>query len=463
MTTPENESDAEAPFCRAKALLSELLGLPQIQAAFEGQEASHAQRVYTQAPTLWLLVMQRLGGGLTLDQVVKDLIQNHSDILPENRRVTQGRLSENNSAYNKARQRLPVQRIEEFSHRVCDHLARRAEPAFLDHRVFILDGTTVTLPPTPGLKKAFPPARNQRGESVWPVACLMVAHEMQTGCALAPQIDPMYGPNNSSEPKQAKKIIDRLPENSIVLADSGFGIFSVAFHCQLRAKPFILRLTKQRYKAYIKNATLIEDAAGYRTYHLIWKPTAQERKKHPEFPVDAAVEAFIHQVDLENEQTLELVTSIEVDALSVGELYRRRYDVEFDIRDLKVTMDTENIRAKSVDTFMKELLGSVIAYNLVTQLRKQAAKLINVPPRRLSFSGVWTTFRYDLLYKECGTLQEWNHAFQRALVSASGRKLPNRKEPRNYPRLAHTRRQKSTKFQKSLRKSKRKGPAPPPD
>ena len=437
--------------------------LPILQQAFVNEEPSHAKLVYTKAPTLWLLVLQRLGGGLTLTQAVKDLIDNHSDILPNNRRVTEGRLSENNSAYNKARQKMPIQVIEEFSHRVCDHLARRAEPAFLDQRVFILDGTTITLPPTHELKKAFPPAMNKHGESVWPVACLMVAHEMQTGCALVPQVDPMYGPNNSSEAKQAEQIIDRLPENSIVLADSGFGIFSVAFHCQLRAKPFVLGLTKQRYKAYIKKATLIEEAAGYRTYHLIWNPTAKERKKHPALPADAAVEAFIHQVDLENEQTLELVTSVEVDGLSVGELYRRRYDVEFDIRDLKVTMDSENIRAKSVDTVMKELLGSVIAYNLVAQLRKQAAKLINVKPRRLSFSGVWTTFRYDLLYKDFHTLEEWNLAYQGALVSASGRKLPNRKEPRSYPRLAHTRRQKATKFQKSLRKSKNNDPTPPPD
>ncbi|QEG39466.1 IS4 family transposase [Roseimaritima ulvae] len=463
MVAPTNESDPDSPFCRAKTLLADLIGLPQLQAAFEGQEPSHAKRVYTQAPTLWLLVMQRLGGGLSLEQVVKDLINNHSDILPENRRVTEGKLSENNSAYNKARQNLPIEVIEEFSHRVCDHLARRAEPAFLDQRVFILDGTTITLPPTQELKKAFPPAMNKHGESVWPVACLMVAHEMQTGCALVPQVDPMYGSKNSSEPKQAEKIIDRLPENSIVLADSGFGIFSVAFHCQLRAKPFVFRLTKQRYKAYIKKATLIEETEGCRTYHLIWKPTAKERKKHPALPADAAVEAFIHQVDLENGQTLELVTNVETDGVSVGELYRRRYDIEFDIRDLKVTMDSENIRAKSVDTVKKELLGSVIAYNLVTQLRKQAAKLINVKPRRLSFSGVWTTFRYDLLYKDFNTLEEWNLAYQGALVSASGRKLPNRKEPRSYPRLAHARRQKTTKFQKSLRKSNTKAPTPPPD
>ncbi len=458
-----NGSDLEQQFCRAKMLLSDLIELPSIKRELGGVEEVPASRVYTQAPTLWLLVLQRLGGGLTLEKAVKDLIENQSDILPQNRRVTEGRLSENNSAYNKARQKLPISVIEQFTHRICDHLARQAQPAFGNQRVFIIDGTTFTLPPTPALKKAFPPATNQHGESVWPVAMLMVANEMQTGCALVPQVDPMYGPNNSSESRQAEHVVDRLPERSIVLADSGFGIFSVAFHCQRRRKEFLFRLTKQRYRAYHKKATLVEDGKGYRTHHLIWEPSTKDRQNHPDLPDDSQIEVFLHQVDLENGETLELVSNIESDAVSMGQLYRRRYEVEFDIRDLKVTMDTENIRAKSVDTMMKELLSSVIAYNLVSQLRRQAAKLINVEPRRLSFSGVWTTFQYNLLRKDLDTLEQWRLEYNRALVSASGRKLPNRKSDRSYPRLAHPRRQKTTKFQKSLRKRKPSTPKTPPD
>jgi hypothetical protein len=464
MLDPANKtSNPDSQFCRARGLLEKLLHLPQLRQELEGEEPSHAKMVYTQAPTLWLLVLQRLGGGLTLDQAVKDLIENHRDILPQNRRVTEGKLSENNSAYNKARQRLPLSVIENFSHRVCDHLAHRAEPAFLGRRVFILDGTTITLPPTPALQKAFPPASNQHGESVWPVASLLVANEMQTGCALVPQIDPMYGPNNSSEAKQALEAIKRLPVNSIVMADSNFGIFSVAYGSQNQKLGFLLRLTKQRYKAHLKHAKLVEEGPTHRTYHLIWHPTSKDRKNNPLIPANASIEVFIHQVDLENGGTLELVTDIEADALSLGGLYRRRYDVEFDIRDVKVTMDSENIRAKSVDTLKKELLGSVIAYNLVAQLRKQAAKLIKIEPRRLSFSGVWTTFKYDLLFKEIETPEQGRLAFQKALVSASGRKLPKSKLPRSYPRVAHTRRQKSTKFQRLQQKKQTEDTAPPPD
>ena len=59
-----------------------------------------------------------------------------------------------------------------FHVKVCDHLGRAARRVFDGRRVFIIDGTTVTLAPTPALSKAFPPATNQYGESVWPVAML---------------------------------------------------------------------------------------------------------------------------------------------------------------------------------------------------------------------------------------------------------------------------------------------------
>ncbi len=46
--------------------------------------------------------------------------------------------------------------------------------------------------------------------------------------------------------------------------------------------------------------------------------------------------------------------------------------MEHNIRDVKVTMDTENIRAKSVDMLHKELQTSMVAYNLVVQFRRKA-------------------------------------------------------------------------------------------
>ena len=102
---------------------------------------------------------------------------------------------------------------------------------------------------------------------------------------------------------------------------------------------------------------------------------------------------FLHEVVINSNLTLLLVTDLPDTAADLADLYAHRVDVEVDLRNLKVVLDTENIRARSVDTFRKELLASVVSYNLVTQFRRQAADLVDLPPRRMSFKRTWTTYR----------------------------------------------------------------------
>jgi hypothetical protein len=100
---------------------------------------------------------------------------------------------------------------------------------------------------------------------------LMLASEMQSGCVLLPQIDPMYGENNASEAVQAQRILTKLAGNSIVMADAGFGIYSVAHHSILAGHDFLFRLSHSRFKALRKKAELIDEGPSHKTYHLLWR------------------------------------------------------------------------------------------------------------------------------------------------------------------------------------------------
>jgi len=284
----------------------------------------------------------------------------------------------------------------------------------------------------------------------------------KSGCALLPQIDPMYGPDRTSEAEQARRIVRRLPENSIVMADAGFGIFSVAYHSAQAKHDILFRLTKSRYGALRKNATVIDEGQYHKSYSLFWEPSVKDRKSNPNLPQDASIEVAIHEIELDNGTFMYIVTTLEIDAQSAVELYSRRYDVEFDIRDVKVTTDAENICAQSVVIVKKELMTSIVAFNLIAQFRRQAAGIVSVKPRRLSFKGVWLSFRDHLLMQQPANLSEWQELYNGALISAGNRKLPIRCEPRTYPRKAHPRRPKSNKFMKSERKEINSDVKPPP-
>lgn len=451
---PQTKVSSPAPheeLASALALFRALITAPEQRELLDPDLRESTQMVYTHGVTLWMLVLQRLGGGQTLNEVVSQILTQDRDLLPDNKRVRENTLSENSAAYARARKRLPLAAILNFSQRVCNYLGERSEPLIDGRRVFILDGTTITLAPTPALQEAYPPAPNQHGTSVWPVAQLMVANDLQSGCALLPQIDPMYGPKNASEAVQARRIVQQLPAHAIVLADSGFGIYSVAHHSLAAGHDFLFRLTKSRFQALRRYAELIDEGPTHKTYHLLWRPSARDRQSNPDLPADAALEVVLHEVDIGTATPLYLVSSLELDGPTAATLYCRRYDVEFDIRDFKVTLDAENIRAHSVEMFQKELYTSVVAYNLVAQFRRQAAKLAQVHPRRLSFKGVWTTLKDRLLLQPSCSYETWLERYAEALYRASEKKHPLRPAPRNYPRKAHPRRPKSTKFEKAQR------------
>lgn len=407
--------------------------------------------VYTTAVTLWLLILQRLKGGISQATAVKDMIRNLPGFVPDIKRVRDSLLSSSDSSYNQARKRLKQETIIELLDRISMSIIRQARMPGERLRVLI-DGTTFTLPPTPELKQAFPPALNQHGESVWPVMMVFVAHELNTGCAIKPEIGAMYGNKTESELKMARRMFLRLPPETIVIGDAGLGIFSVAHGAVAAGHDVVLRLSKSRFKSLTKKATQIFD----NTWSLNWTPTAKERKTTPELPADAQVEVRIHRMEVNGKEMYLVTTLRKLSRPEVFEIYKCRQDVETDIGDIKVTMNTENIRAKTKDAVLKELYTSLIAYNSIVQFRRDAARVANKPPRQMSFKGTLDTFRIflgdDLLMLEP---QQCVALYARALEIAS-KDIIRQRPGRNYQRAAHPRRPKTTKWQKQQAKAKRK-------
>ena len=399
--------------------------------------------VYTALMTIWLLVFQRIHAGRTLTDAVSEFLQSDPASLPNNRRVRERSLSSNTGAYSRARTRLKLEVTERVAKHVYESLVSAMPPSLGDRRVFTLDGTTVTLAPTKALRAIYPPASNQHGESVWPVAQMLVAHELESGCAILPEVGAMYGNEAVGEVELAQRLLPRLPERSVLMADRNFGVFAFAYAATQAGHDMVLRMTQSRFESLERHATPLHLDGMHRRWELNWRPSAKERKLHPELPEIASVRCWLHEIKVSENLTLWLVTTMDCAGTVLANLYKRRGDVETDIRDVKVTLCIEEMRAKSVSMLRKELATSMVAYNLVIQIRRLAAKASGVSPRRISFVGVWSAVRFVLLSPQHWTAQEWQNRFALALKMAGQRKLPNR-AGRSYPRQALVRRNKST-------------------
>jgi hypothetical protein len=122
-------------------------------------------------------------------------------------------------------------------------------PVLPERPVFVLDGSTLTLPHTHDLVKAYPPSRNQHGESHWPIIRLVVLQDVQTGLALRPHWGPHHGPQAVGEQELALQAIPELPEQAVVLGDRNFGVFAIAWAAAQHQRDVLVRLTSQRAEA----------------------------------------------------------------------------------------------------------------------------------------------------------------------------------------------------------------------
>jgi hypothetical protein len=381
---------------------------------------------YTPYVVLWLLIFQRLHANASLAEAVAEFLSQFPHDTPPHQTP-----SANTGAYSQARTRLDTAVARAVTDHITQQLIDATTPSWRQRRSFLLDGTTIPLPHTSELARAFPPAFNQHGPSHWPILHVLVAHELDTGLALRPEFGPMYGPNALGELELAQRLLPRLPADALILADRNFGVFALAHAAKSSGRDVVVRLTQPRFKSLRKKATV----QGPGVWALTWKPSAWERKNHPQFAPDAQVSGWLHEVKVRADLTLWLFTSCNESGRELASLYRRRTEVETDIRDLKQTLAMDRITAKGSSMVEKELVLGVLAFNLVNQVRRLAAHEAQVEPRRLSFAGVWSLVRAWLgVGGEGSSGADCQNRFDQLLRWAAQRKLPKRSAQRSYPR-----------------------------
>ena len=388
------------------------------------------RRVFNLPLVVWLMIAQRLDAKATMSTAVQQVAQQRPQVLlTDHKRNREGTVSCHTGAYSDARQAMPVQVAERVADRIFDHLLlsrREALPGFSRH-VFVLDGSSVEAPHTPELVKAFPPARNQHGESHWPVLRLLVADELTTGLAERPCWGPMYGPDAVSEQELTESILDRLPDAAVVMGDINFGVFTVALAVAQRGYEQLFRLLPTRAKAIGHGLPLLPGTDA----PVCWQPSVYERRRHPALPADACVRGrlIVRQVVASNgaSSILYFFTTLELGVEHILQLYGQRWDIETDLRSLKQTLNLQMLRCQSVDMVAKELVLAVVGYNLVRAVMNVAAEQNDLDPRRLSFSRSQDVVNAALPGLDAArTPQTYQARIQKMLRLVASCKLPDR-------------------------------------
>lgn len=164
-----------------------------------------ARGIYSLAVVVWLMMWQRLDGRGSLATAVQQVVQGAlGDLVPPEKRVVEQRVSSNTGALSRARKRLPREAAEAVCDQVFATFIQSAQAGGdLMSRSFLVDGSSVRLPHTPALLKAYPPGGNQHGEAHWPMIRVLTAHHLSSGLAVRLCWGPMFGGEAVSEGRPA--------------------------------------------------------------------------------------------------------------------------------------------------------------------------------------------------------------------------------------------------------------------
>jgi hypothetical protein len=395
--------------------------------ALHERQTPAAWSVYTPWLTTWLMVYQRLCGNGSLADALNIMPDLPEELLAGRSRST---LSANTGGYARARSRLEGAVAEWAADASYQSLVAATPPSWEQRRVLTIDGSSLSLAPTANLRQAYPPAENQHGRSHWPVLRLVAAHELSSGCAVRPEVGPMYGAHAVGEVELATRLLQRLPAPSVLLADRNFGVFAMAWAAVQAGHDAVLRLTEKRFRAWERAA----EAVGPGVWRLTWRPSRWDRDAHPQLPADARLSVHLYEIVIRPQLTLWLVSTVRAAPSTLAELYRQRGDVETDLRDYKRTLQMHELRSRSADMVRKELAAAAIAYNVVVLVRRLGAARADVAPRKLSFARVYSVVKALLFHtRTIDTPEAFHSRLDEVLRRVGQCKLPNR-PGRSYPR-----------------------------
>lgn len=315
-------------------------------------------------------------------------------------------------AYGLARSRLPLEVFQQLLAVICSRLGACVNDAgrWLGHRVWVMDGTGCSMPDTEDLQKAFGQPPMQKVGCGFPVAHLLALFHVGTGMLLRVVAAPL----RTGDMALAKHVHGELRGGDIVLADRAFGSFGHLAALVGMGAHGVFRIQQTRVVSFRPGRSSIANSGRQRKQRL--KPTRRWIKRlgqhdqiveyikprvcpswltHEEwrhFPTRLCVRELRYSLTATGyrSRSVTLMTTL-LDAerypkQAITELYGQRWQVETNLRHLKVTLGMDVLRTKSVTGICKELAMFAIAYNLVRLVMLEAGKRQGVPPTRISFT-----------------------------------------------------------------------------
>jgi hypothetical protein len=348
-------------------------------------------RIFSPLVTLWVFLGQVLSADHSCRAAVARLIAH---------RLARGQrpCSARTGAYCQARQRLPEEFFSKVACSVGSALDEQAERRWLwqGRRVYLFDGTTVTMPDTPQNQAAYPQVYNQKPGLGFPIVRLGALISLACGAVVNLGFC-RYAGKGQGEVSLLRRLWDVLRPGDVLLADRLFANWANLLMLQKRGVELVSRLNKANRTADFRRGRRL----GPEDHLVRWvKPTSirsldrQTYRALPEFIMVREARVRVPQPGFRVRSVVVVTTLLDPRRTTkedLAALYRARWNAELDLRSIKSAMRMRELRGKTPELVRKEVWAHILAYNLIRTVMAQAAARHDVAPRSISFTGAMQT------------------------------------------------------------------------
>jgi hypothetical protein len=360
-----------------------------VEEALRAAGASWIDRIFSPLVTLWVFLGQVLSADSSCRAAVARLIAH---------RVSRGEnaCSGETGAYCQARKRLPEKFFSEVARRTGRALDDGVDARWLwkRRRVYIYDGSAVSMPDTPENQRDYPQPGTQKPGLGFPLARIAAVFSLACGAVLELGIC-RYAGKGQSELGMLRTLWDLFRPGDVLLADRLMCAWTEMVMLKQRGVDTVARLGKRA--ADFRRGKRLGEGDHVVRWPKPTKPRTIDRETYdllPESLLIREARVRVEQAGFRSRALVVVTTLLDADAFTADDLarlYRARWNAELDLRSLKRTLQMDVLRCKTPELVRKEIWAHLLAYNLIRTVMAQAAAEHGVEPRSVSFKGAVQT------------------------------------------------------------------------
>lgn len=343
---------------------------------YKSQFLNNRNRIYTQQKTLSMFVSQSINQDGSCQNAVNKLALNRN-----------AKTSISTSGYCKARNRLSASIIKNLTKDIAQKNEKKIDKnwKFRDKNIYLIDGTTLTMPDTEKNQKEYPQAKSQKEGLGFPICRIVSIISLATGLIIDANIG-KYSGKETGEQALLRTMLHNFKKGDIVLADAMYSTYTLlAYMIEKKIDIIFVQNGARSRKTDFTQGEILSN-----NDHII---TIKAPKSIPTWMSEQEKEKLPKTIKIReiNISGKILITTMlcpkKSTVIAIKNLYKKRWNIEVDFRNIKSTLDLHSFKCKSPEMVIKEMWINFLAYNLIRTLMLESALYSKILPRQISFKS----------------------------------------------------------------------------